>query len=186
VRSIAEIVPFTKNARYHPESQIRKIKSAVKAYGFTNPLLIDEKNRLLAGHGRLVAARELHMTEVPCIVVSGLTDAQKQGLMISDNRLAEEATWDNDLLLEALGELSTEGFDLELTGFDSFQIENMLSPMPTLDGDERKEADKDGKPSAPSIIVSVSDPIDIPSVAAILRKAVKTAGYRNVKIKEQT
>lgn len=184
MRPIGVLRPFGKNARHHSDAQISKLVRAVKEFGFTNPVLIDDKDQVLAGYGRLMAAREIPLSEVPCIVVTGLTTAQKRALMVSDNRVALESSWSMDTLMETLGEITADGLDATLTGFDSMEIEHMLSPMPVLDDDE-PESDE-SEPKVPTITVTVKSAIDIPSVAAILRKAVKTAGYKGVRIKEPT
>jgi ParB-like chromosome segregation protein Spo0J len=182
VRSIDTLRPFGKNARHHSDKQIAKLVRSIKEFGFTVPIIIDDKDQVMCGFGRLMAARDVPMTEVPCIVVTGLSTAQKRALAISDNRLSLESTWSQETLMETLGEITADGLDVTLSGFDAFEIEGMLSPMPALDDDEPK--DDDGEPKVPSIIVTVRSSMDIPSVAAILRKAVKTAGFRGVRIKE--
>lgn len=183
IRALDDLRPFGKNPRHHPESQIRKLKAAIKTLGFTNPIIIDEAGAVLAGYGRVIAARELKLLNVPCIVVTGLNSAQKQALMVSDNKIAEEAKWDSDLLIETLGEISFAGVDTTLTGFDTAEIDAMLSPMELPIAEDDPESGPDHAKS-PAITVTVTSQIEIPSVAAILRKAIKAAGLKNVRVRE--
>ena len=116
-----ELVGFVNNPRTHSESQVAQIAASIKEFGFTNPILIDETNGIIAGHGRLEAARVLNLSTVPCIILSGLSDAQKRAYVIADNKLALNAGWDDELLkieLEGLRELN---FNLSLLGFSSLQ-----------------------------------------------------------------
>jgi hypothetical protein len=183
VRAIDDLTPLGKNARTHSDQQIAKLAAAIRHFGFTAPILIDEKNRVFAGAGRLMAAREIPLTQVPCIVIPGLTMAQKRALAISDNKLATESTWNQDILIETLGEISADNFDLTLTGFDPFEVETMLFPS-SFDEPDEAEDGKDRTARMPMITVSVPSAINIPSVAAILRKAVANAGFKGVRVKE--
>jgi DNA modification methylase len=118
----AEITPYSRNARGHSAAQIAQIVASIQEFGFTNPVLLDEHNVLIAGHGRLEAARYLGMPQLPAIVLAGLSDAQKQALRIADNKLALNATWDDDLLRTELMDLRDGGFDLALTGFGEDEL----------------------------------------------------------------
>lgn len=115
---IGELVRFDANSRTHSPDQISKIVRSINEFGFTNPLLIDEKNGIIAGHGRLEAALTLGIAELPCIVLEGLSDAQKAALVIADNKIALDAGWDKDILLSQFEFLKQLDFDLTLTGFD--------------------------------------------------------------------
>jgi len=126
VTPIAELVPYARNARTHSKDQIEQIAASIRAFGFTNPLLIDEANGLIAGHGRLLAARSLGMDTVPAIVLSGLSDTQKRALILADNQLALNAGWDEDLLRLELADLAADGFDLSLTGFGDDELGRFL------------------------------------------------------------
>ena len=117
-----DIIPYSRNARTHSATQIAQIVASIREFGFTNPLLVDEHNSLIAGHGRLEAARRLGMPQLPAIVVEGLTDAQKRALRIADNQLALNASWDDDLLRTELADLRDVGFDLALTGFGEEEL----------------------------------------------------------------
>jgi hypothetical protein len=182
VRPIDDLKPFGKNPRSHPPQQIRKLTAAIKELGFTNPLLIDEADAVLAGYGRLECARQLNMTAIPCIIVAGLSLAQKRTLMISDNQISLQSKWDQDLLIETLGEISADGFNLDFTGFDKFEIDAMLFPSPFDDADEFSDGEKAER--SPTINVLVPDSINVPSIAAVIRKAISTAGFKGVRVKE--
>lgn len=182
-RSIDALRPYGKNTRLHSETQIAKLKKAVREFGWTSSMVIDENDQLLAGHCRLIVARELKMTEVPCIVVTGLSTAQKQALSIADNKLPMEASWNDDVLTETLGEISLAGLDTLLTGFEATEISNMLSPITGVFADE-DIAGEDANGKKRSLTITIPNEIDVPSVAAILRKAIKTAGYKNVRVRE--
>ena len=128
---IAELKPYSKNARTHSPKQIRQIAKSIKTFGFTNPVLIDKDNCILAGHGRVEAAKLAGLTEVPAIVISHLTPAQKKAYILADNRLAELSGWNKDILkleLEELQRIACD-FDLTLTGFEAPEIDVLLSPI---------------------------------------------------------
>lgn len=128
-KKVNELIPYINNSRTHSEEQVNQIVASINEFGFTNPLLIDEKDNIIAGHGRLLASKKLKMEEVPCIVLSGLTEAQKKAYIIADNKMALNAGWDDELLKIELENLKELDFDLELTGFnvdeldDIFQVE---------------------------------------------------------------
>ena len=122
-----EITPYSRNAREHSAAQIAQIAASIREFGFTNPLLIDEHNVLIAGHGRLAAARHLGMPQLPAIVLEGLSDAQKAALRIADNKLALNASWDDDLLRTELMDLRGAGFDLALTGFGEDELLSLFA-----------------------------------------------------------
>lgn len=115
---VGELVKYSANSRTHSEEQIAKIVRSIKEFGFTNPLLIDENDGIIAGHGRLSAALELGLDDLPCIVIEGLTDAQKAALVIADNKIALDAGWDREILLSQFDFLKQFDYDLTLTGFD--------------------------------------------------------------------
>ena len=123
----ADLVPYARNSRTHDDAQIAQIAASIKEFGFTNPILIDEDNGIIAGHGRLSAARKLGIDEVPCLRLGHLTDAQKRAYVIADNRLALNAGWDEEMLKVEFAELGDLGFDLELTGFDAKEIDVFLA-----------------------------------------------------------
>uniref|UniRef100_A8GLM6 ParB domain protein nuclease n=1 Tax=Serratia proteamaculans (strain 568) TaxID=399741 RepID=A8GLM6_SERP5 len=119
---------YGKNARTHSDDQLEQIANSIREYGFTNPVLVDEDNELIAGHGRLSAAELLAMDTVPAIRLVGLTPTQKKALRIADNQLALNAGWDEALLAIEVQELSGADYDLELLGFTDEQLDDLLSP----------------------------------------------------------
>lgn len=128
---IADLKPYPKNARTHSPKQIRQIAKSIKSFGFTNPVLVDKDNCILAGHGRVEAAKLTGLTEVPAVVISHLTLAQKKAYILADNRLAELSGWNKDILkieLEELQRIDCD-FDLTLTGFEAPEIDVLLSPI---------------------------------------------------------
>jgi len=141
---IENLIPYAKNARTHSDAQVAQIAGSIKEFGWTNPILVDGEKGIIAGHGRLAAARKLGMTEVPVIELAHLTDTQKKALILADNKLALNAGWDNELLAIELKELELEGFDLELTGFDPDEIA-ALTPVEITDG----LTDEDAVPETP-------------------------------------
>jgi len=125
-RQIADLIPYARNARTHSDEQVAQIAASIKEFGWTNPILVDGENGIIAGHGRLAAARKLGNTEVPVIELTGLSDAQKRAYILADNKLALNAGWDTDMLIEELKELKEMDFDLELTGFSDKEISDFL------------------------------------------------------------
>jgi ParB-like chromosome segregation protein Spo0J len=129
------LIPYARNSRTHSEAQIAQIAGSIREFGFTNPVLIDADNGIIAGHGRIMAAQKLGLEEVPCIRLDHLTDTQKRAYIIADNKLALNAAWDEAMLGLELADLRELNFDLDLTGFDGAEIEAALNP-PELDPDE--------------------------------------------------
>src|SRR6202167_622393 len=115
---IEKLIPWTKNPRTHSEAQVAQIAASITEFGFNNPILVDTHSGIIAGHGRLLAARKLGLTEVPVIVLDHLTEAQKRAYIIADNQLALNAGWDEDLLREQLAALQAEDFNIDLIGFE--------------------------------------------------------------------
>jgi len=126
-RQIADLIPYARNARTHSDEQVAQIAASIKEFGWTNPILVDGDNGIIAGHGRLAAARKLGNTEVPVIELTGLSEAQKRAYILADNKLALNAGWDIDLLAEELKELKDLNFDLELTGFSDKELADFLT-----------------------------------------------------------
>jgi hypothetical protein len=130
---LERLVPYAKNSRTHSEEQVAQIAASIREWGWTTPILVDEAGSIIAGHGRLQAARRLQMTEVPVVVASGWSEAQKRAYVIADNKLALNAGWDNELLSLELGELGDLGFDLDLVGFTDEEIAALM-PVQGTDG----------------------------------------------------
>lgn len=125
-RPVDSLVPDPRNARTHPKRQVDQIVASIRSFGFTNPILIDPQGAIIAGHGRLLAARAMALTEVPTIVIEGLGEAQKRALRLADNKIALGAGWDLDLLKLELAELAMLDVDLSLTGFSTGEIDVVL------------------------------------------------------------
>jgi DNA modification methylase len=127
-RKVEDLIPYVNNSRKHSDEQVAQIASSIKEFGWTNPILIDGTNSIIAGHGRLMAARKLKMEEVPTIELSHLTDTQRKALVIADNKLALNADWDTTLLTIELDELLKDGFALDVLGFNADELTALLEP----------------------------------------------------------
>ena len=137
---INKLVPYANNARTHNKEQILKLRSSLREFGFVNPVIIDKAYNVLAGHGRIEAAKEEGIAEVPCVYADHLTEAQKKAYILADNRMALDAGWDEELLSVEMQELQELGFDLSMTGFDEKELTDLLG----VDADgEAKEDDFD-------------------------------------------
>ncbi|MCZ0212190.1 ParB/Srx family N-terminal domain-containing protein [Escherichia coli] len=128
-RPLQELSPYAHNARTHSPEQVAQLVESIKQFGWTNPVLIDEKGEIIAGHGRVMAAEMLKMDSVPVIVLSGLTDEQKKAYRLADNRLPMNAGWDEDLLRIELSDLINADFDVSLTGFIPTEIDELLTDV---------------------------------------------------------
>ena len=125
--NIDRLVPYARNARTHSKEQILQLRSSLREFGFVNPVIVDKDLNIIAGHGRIMAAREEGLTEIPCVFVEHLTEAQKRAYILADNRLALNAGWDEELLALEFADLKELGFDLEITGFDADEIEKLFA-----------------------------------------------------------
>jgi DNA modification methylase len=123
---INKLIPYAKNSRTHSDEQVAQIAASIKEWGWTTPVLVDDTGQIIAGHGRIMAARKLGMSEVPVIVAAGWSDAQKRAYVIADNKLALNSGWDNEMLALELGEIGELGFDLDLTGFTAEEISALM------------------------------------------------------------
>lgn len=157
-RNIGEIIPYARNSRTHSEEQVAQIAASIKEFGWTNPVLIDEENGIIAGHGRLAAARKLGHTQIPVIELTGLSEAQKRAYVIADNKLALNAGWDTEMLVNELRDLEGMDIDLALTGFSADELNDMLAVK------EEGLTDEDAVPTPPE------EPITKPGDIWILGK----------------
>jgi len=150
----ADLLPYAMNSRTHSDDQVAQIAASIKEFGFTNPILIDDAAGIIAGHGRLMAAKRLNLTEVPTITLEGLTEAQKKAYVIADNKLALNAGWDTEALTAELKRLQELDFNLDLIGFDSDELAQLLEP-------EQVEGltDEDDVPDVPETPVTVEGDI---------------------------
>jgi ParB-like chromosome segregation protein Spo0J len=126
MKSFSELIPYVNNTRTHTDEQINQVASSIKEFGFTNPVLIDEQGGIIAGHCRVLASKKLKLKEVPCIELSHLTEAQKKAYIIADNKLALNAGWNEELLKIEIESLKELNFDLDLLGFDSLELDDLL------------------------------------------------------------
>lgn len=128
-RKVEDLIPYVNNSRKHSDEQVAQISASIKEFGWTNPILIDGTNSIIAGHGRLMAARKLKMDEVPTIELDHLTDTQRKALVIADNKLALNADWDTQILSLELSELQDIGFDLDILGFSAEDIKTFTAEI---------------------------------------------------------
>ena len=124
---VSELIPYVNNARTHSQEQVNKLRSSLREFGFVNPVIIDQDKNVIAGHGRLMAAKEEGITEVPCVLVDYLTEAQKKAYILADNRYAQDAGWDEELLRLEIESLEGMDFDVSLTGFDDQEIADLFA-----------------------------------------------------------
>lgn len=123
------LIPYTYNARTHSDEQVDKIMASMQEFGWTNPILIDAKNQIIAGHGRLAAAEKLGYDKVPCLRLTNLDESQQRAYVLADNKLAELAGWDTSMLRLELADLKADGFDLDLIGFSAEEVESILKGL---------------------------------------------------------
>ena len=149
-RPVDQLVPYVRNARTHSDEQISQIAGSIAEFGFVNPILVGDDNVIIAGHGRLMAAHKMGLEVVPVICLSHLSELQRRALVLTDNKLAENAGWDEDLLRLELEALQAQDFDLELTGFDFDEIDRLLN----ADIDPAGNTDDDDVPETPEEPIS--------------------------------
>jgi ParB-like chromosome segregation protein Spo0J len=140
-RLVADLIPYAANSRTHSDAQVAQIAASIKEFGWTSPILIDGDNTIIAGHGRLLAARKLGMEEVPAIILDHLSKPQQRALVIADNQLALNAAWDMDMLKAEIEGLS-DSFDLDILGFSEIDLEKLING---LDYSLLDEDDLDGQ-----------------------------------------
>lgn len=151
-RKIADLIPFAKNSRTHSDEQVAQIAASIKEWGWTTPILVDADGMIIAGHGRVLAARKLGIEEAPTIVADGWTEAQKRAYVIADNKLALNSGWDDELLALELGELDDLGFDVTLTGFDAEELAKLFD-----NNDEESELKEESYSEVFNIIIECKD-----------------------------
>ena len=175
--AVAALVPYARNSRTHSDAQVAQVAASMREFGWTNPVLIDGEGGIIAGHGRVLAARSLGLNAVPCIRLAHLSEAQRRALLIADNKLAENAGWDTELLRVELGELKDEDFDLSLLGFDDAALDELLAEPPTAG---QTDPDQVPEPAAEAVSkpgdiwclgrhrIACGDSTDADTVAALL------------------
>jgi DNA modification methylase len=147
---LERLIPYENNPRTHSAAQVAQIAASIREFGFTNPVLVDSQSGILAGHGRVLAARRLQLEHVPVIVLDHLTEVQRRAYLIADNKLALNANWDEEKLQAELESLKQELFNLKLTGFNEQELEQLVADLEEQGG----TADEDRVPQAPEIAVS--------------------------------
>jgi hypothetical protein len=157
------LIPYARNSRTHSEAQVAQIAASIREFGFTNPVLIGEENDIIAGHGRILAARKLGLEEVPCIRLGHLSETQKRAYVIADNKLALNAGWDEELLRVELKGLEEDGFDIGLVGFTAEEIAALLNA---------EESNNEGGDYTQKITAPVYEPKgDNPPIAELIDAA---------------
>lgn len=148
-RKVSDLTPYARNSRTHSDEQVAQIAASIKEWGWTVPVLIEPDGGIIAGHGRVMAAQRLGITEVPCMIADGWSEGQKRAYIIADNKLALNAGWDDEMLRVEFAELGDMGFDLGLTGFGEMELDALLA--------DKTEGltDPDDVPDAPEIPVTV-------------------------------
>ena len=134
---LGKLVPYINNARTHSPEQLTKLRSSLREFGFINPVIIDRDYNIIAGHGRVLAAKEEGIMEVPCVFVDYLTEAQKKAYILADNRMALDARWDEELLRIEIESLQGEDFDVSLTGFEEQELADLFA----IEGDKAAKDD---------------------------------------------
>jgi hypothetical protein len=173
-RSLNSLIAYARNSRTHTDEQVRKIADSIEAFGWTNPVLIDESGEIIAGHGRVMAADLLVFDEVPCIVLAGLSDQQKKAYRIADNKLPLSAGWDDDMLRLELADLLDADFDISLTGFDESELGVLFAD------DEPQETGDD--PYTAKIDTPVYEPSEVTPAISELYDETKTRSLlKNIK-----
>lgn len=150
IKKVNDLIPYVNNSRTHSDEQVNQVASSIKEFGFTSPVLIDEQGGLIAGHGRVMAAKKLGLDEVPCITLSGLTESQKKAYIIADNQLPLNAGWDMEKLKLEVETLQELDFNVDLLGFDDDFLNGLLDVQP-----DEGLTDEDEVPEAPETPVSV-------------------------------
>jgi len=146
---VERLIPWARNPRTHSDAQVAQIAASIAEFGFNNPILVDTNSGIIAGHGRLLAARKLGLEEVPVIVLDHLTEAQKRAYIIADNQLALNAGWNDELLGIELAALQQENFDVGLLGFDDEELARLLAAQDAAEG----LTDEDAVPELPTVSV---------------------------------
>ncbi len=152
---VEDLIPYARNARTHNDAQVAQIAASIREFGFMNPVLVDGDKNIIAGHGRVLAARKLGLEEVPCVLHDHLTETQRKAYILADNRLALNAGWDDEVLKIELQELGDMGFDVELTGFTEMILPSCdLPPIVDNSGNEDDRGNRT-EPGKRAMVVSI-------------------------------
>jgi ParB-like chromosome segregation protein Spo0J len=128
-RLIDDLIPYARNSRTHSDAQVAQIAASIKEWGWTMPILIDEQGGIIAGHGRVLAARSLGHEDVPVVVAKGWSESKKRAYVIADNKLALNAGWDFEMLASEIEELNSDGYELDLIGFNAEEMDKVINPV---------------------------------------------------------
>ena len=182
-KKIEDLIPYVNNSRTHSEEQVTQIASSIKEFGWTNPILVDGENGVIAGHGRILAGKKLGHTEIPTIELSGLSDAQKKAYVIADNKLALNAGWDAEVLKVEFEELQNLGYDLSLTGFSDKELKEFTAEViqGLTDEDAVPEVPEEPKTKLGDIYVlgnhrlMCGDSNDVEAIAKLMENSIPNA-----------
>ena len=172
---LKDLKPYENNPRLHSELQIIQIATSIKEFGFINPILADEKNMILAGHGRFLASQRLELDKVPVVVVEGLSEAQKKALVIADNKIASNSEWDEDLLWEEIRKLNELGFDINKLAFEDMEVLPMIDPNVVSDltgeWEDMPEFTEDDKTAFRTILVHFTCEEDVDKFSKLVKQS---------------
>lgn len=174
--ALSDLTGYPNNARLHSKTQIEQIVKSVQNVGWTNPILVDENNQIIAGHGRLEAAKVLEMEMVPCIRLPGLTESQKRALVISDNKIALNSTWDVEMLKQEIEVLRLDGFDIALTGFDNSELdlfEGTAVHDPLAEWDGMPAFEHEDQKGCFSVVMHFKDEASITAFAELIGQKIE-------------
>lgn len=173
---IEKLEPDARNARQHTENQVQQIAESIKAFGWTNPILIDERNQIVAGHGRFAAAKLLGSPKVPCLRITGLTSEQLRAYVIADNKLAQNSSWDEALLAQEMAALKELINDVSIMGFTQQEIDSLLaidaSNNPVHEWQGMPEFKHEDKESFQKVIVHFKNQADVDKFAALVAQPI--------------
>ena len=157
--SVDRLIPYIANARTHSEEQIAKLAASILEFGFTNPILVDGNDGIIAGHCRLTAARKINLDNVPVVVLDHLSDAQRRAYILADNKLALDSEWDEDLLSAELERLQEDEFNLDLIGFSDEELSDLLEDYDEGSASTEGLTDPDEIPEEP--VIPITKPGDV-------------------------
>lgn len=161
-KRVEELTPYVRNAKEHPQSQIDELCGLIREFGFVNPIIVDQTGELIAGHGRLLAAKQMGMEKVPCVVVNHLTEDQRKALRLADNKVSTKSTWNFKNIADEVNALNLAGFDLHLTAFNQSELDSLISEADDIIPDDFSEpAPRIEHPQVPSEPVSKAPPQEV-------------------------
>lgn len=172
-----DLIPYVNNSRTHSDEQVLQIASSIKEFGFLNPIIIDQDNGIIAGHGRVMAAKKLGLEHVPTLLVDHLSEAQKKAYVIADNQLALNSGWDFDLLKVEIEALKESDFDVDLVGFEDFFLQS-LEQEKDIDLDALQELENEKDPLEENLMkaIQIEFPMEIYEEAKEIIKEIRDGG----------